>query len=353
MRVLSEKTKKQEVSRMKKRILIVSIIVALLCCAMIFVACDDNTANNEITRRNAQLKSIALSTVGAEGVATDYTNVTNDRQGNFVVEVVINGVKYDVTIGQDQQVVDVQINDRQVDKNNIPEAPFGTETNYIGKDSAKNIALTDAGVQENVAVGLEVKFDFDDGQYLYEVEFKVGRVEYEYDINATTGTIHKKEIDDKTVIEQAPQGVEFIGVEAAQQVALTAANIAVEDIISTTKAKLDFDNGAYVYDIEFYTATAQYEYEINAVTGAVIKYEIDHVTGGQQTGDYIGIESAKDIAIAHAGVEIDKALVEAELDNDDGVYYYSVEFVSGEYEYEYEIDAVNGNVLKMDKELHN
>lgn len=339
---------------MKKRILIVSIIVALLCCAMIFVACDDNTANREITKRNAQLKSIALSTVGAEGVATDYTNVTNDRQGNFVVEVVINGVKYDVTIGQDKQVVNVQINDRQVDKDNIPEAPFGTETNYIGKDSAKNIALTDAGVQESVALALEVKFDFDDGQYLYEVEFKVGRVEYEYDINATTGAIHKKEIDDKTVVEQAPQGVEFIGVESAQQVALTSANVAVEDIISTTKAKLDFDNGAYVYEIEFYTAQAQYEYEINAVTGAIIKYEIDHITFSQQTGEYIGIETAKYIAIAHAGVTAESVVFEeAELENDDGVFYYSIEFISGGYEYEYEIDAVTGNIVKMDKELHN
>lgn len=337
---------------MKKRILIVSIIVALLCCAMIFVACDDNKANAEITRRNGELKSIALSTVGAEGFATDYTNVTNDKEGNFVVEVVINGVKYDVTIGQDKQVVDVEINDRQVDKDNVPEVPFGTENNYIGADSAKNIALTDAGVQENVAVGLEVKFDFDDGQYLYEVEFKVGRVEYEYDINATTGAIHKAEIDDKTVVEQAPQGVEFKGVEVAIQTAYENAGVVEADIRSLSKAKLDYDNGAYVYEIEFSTATAQYEYEINAVTGVVIKYEIDHITGGDHTGEYIGIESAKDIAIAHAGVEIDKALVEAELDNDNGAYYYSIEFVSGDFEYEYEIDAVSGNIIKMDKEAH-
>ncbi len=341
---------------MKKRILIVSIIVALLCCAMIFVACDDKTPNEQLNQRNAELKTIALSTVGAEGFSTEYTNVTNDREGNFVVEVVINGVKYDVTIGQDKQVVDVEINDRQVDKNNVPEVPFGTENSYIGADAAKNVALTDAGVQESVAIGLEVKFDFDDGKYLYEVEFKVGKVEYEYDINATTGEIHKKEIDDKTVIEPVietlPENVEFIGVEAAQQVALTTANVAAEDIISLAKAKLDYDNGAYVYEIEFYTATAQYEYEINAVTGAVIKYEIDHITGGQQTGEYIGVESAKSIAVAHAGVALESAVFEeAELDNDNGVFYYSIEFVVGGYEYEYEIDAVNGKIVKMDKSL--
>lgn len=340
---------------MKKRILIVSIIVALLCCAMIFVACDDKTANSEITKRNGELKSIALSTVGAEGFSTDYTNVTNDKEGNFVVEVVINGVKYDVTIGQDRQVKNVQINDRQVDKDDVPEVPFGAENNYIGKDSAKNIALTDAGVQENVALGLEVKFDFDDGKYLYQVEFKVGKVEYEYDINATTGDIHKKEIDDKTVVEQAPQDVEFVGVEVAQQTAFERAGVVEADIISISKAKLDYDNGAYVYDIEFYTATAQYEYEINAVTGEVIKYEVDHITaGGDQAGDYIGVENAKSIAVAHAGVTLESAVFEdAELDNNNGAYYYSIEFVSGEFEYEYEIDAVTGNVINMEKEAHN
>ncbi|HCE34134.1 MAG TPA: peptidase, partial [Clostridiales bacterium] len=39
-----------------------------------------------------------------------------------------------------------------------------------------------------------------------------------------------------------------------------------------------------------------------------------------------------------------------ELDFDDGIYVYEVEFVSGGYEYEYEIDAKTGRILNFEKE---
>jgi uncharacterized membrane protein YkoI len=39
--------------------------------------------------------------------------------------------------------------------------------------------------------------------------------------------------------------------------------------------KLDIENGVKVYDVEFYFGGYEYEYEINAVTGKVIKAEKD------------------------------------------------------------------------------
>ena len=43
---------------------------------------------------------------------------------------------------------------------------------------------------------LEVERDFDDGIWIYQIEFKAGRLEYEYEIAASNGKILKKEIDD-------------------------------------------------------------------------------------------------------------------------------------------------------------
>ena len=40
----------------------------------------------------------------------------------------------------------------------------------------------------------------------------------------------------------------------------------------------------------------------------------------------------------------------AELDWDDGRAKYEVEFFSGNYEYEFEIDALNGTVLKSERD---
>jgi len=43
-----------------------------------------------------------------------------------------------------------------------------------------------------------VELDTDDGVQVYEIEFKVGNVEYDYEINAISGAIisSKSEVDD-------------------------------------------------------------------------------------------------------------------------------------------------------------
>ena len=66
----------------------------------------------------------------------------------------------------------------------------------ISADRAKQIALSDAGVSG--ASFTTVELDTDDGVRVYEIEFKVGNVEYDYDIDASSGAIisSSSEIDD-------------------------------------------------------------------------------------------------------------------------------------------------------------
>ena len=64
---------------------------------------------------------------------------------------------------------------------------------YIGEDKAKAIAFAHAGITADQASRLRIKFDRDDRRPEYEVEFNVGRTEYEYDIDAVTGAIRSYE----------------------------------------------------------------------------------------------------------------------------------------------------------------
>ena len=48
--------------------------------------------------------------------------------------------------------------------------------------------------------------------------------------------------------------------------------------------------------------------------------------------------------------EGDTYQMKVELDRDDGVYLYEVEFKAGGMEYEYEIDAYSGAVLKAERD---
>lgn len=69
---------------------------------------------------------------------------------------------------------------------------------YIGEEAAKKAALSHAGFDESAVTDLKVELDTDDGTVHYDVDFKQGGMEYDYDINATTGEImkSKSEVDD-------------------------------------------------------------------------------------------------------------------------------------------------------------
>lgn len=159
----------------------------------------------------------------------------------------------------------------------------------------------------------------------------------------------------------------YIGRDAAEQTVLENIN-AGADQIAWWDTELDFEDGRMVYEVEFALKDAFGEYTavVDAATGEILyaqstpeyspeqpQAEPGAVTAAQpaQTeAEYITAEQAKEIALAHAGVQ-NASFAKAELDEDDGRMVYEVEFRSGGWEYEYEIDAVSGTVLKSDREF--
>ena len=73
-------------------------------------------------------------------------------------------------------------------------APSGTAQD-IGYAKAKSIALNHAGVSESKAYDMDIELDKEDGKLVYEVEFKSGGMEYDYEIDAATGTILQQEAE--------------------------------------------------------------------------------------------------------------------------------------------------------------
>ena len=65
----------------------------------------------------------------------------------------------------------------------------------------------------------------------------------------------------------------------------------------------------------------------------------------------IGLEKAKEIALKHAGLKKSEVTkLKAERDRDDGIVKYEVEFEKGRMEYDYEINAETGKILKAEKD---
>lgn len=69
------------------------------------------------------------------------------------------------------------------------------------------------------------------------------------------------------------------------------------------------------------------------------------------TSKFIGGEKAKELALKKAEIGADDVKFDrVELDRDDGVWQYEVDFRHGDVEYDVDINAENGEILSFEKE---
>ena len=266
------------------------------------------------------------------------------------------------SVGQ-QAVYSVVLNDTGANKENTVVAAAQTTKAVsnnstgplIGVKNAKNAALSDAGLK--FALFIKAKLDKEDN--VYEIKFITGFKMYEYEIGAKSGRIVDKEVDTifKFIqLKQTNKPSAYIGVDKAKEVALSDAGLNASSV-TFTKTKLDKDDNEY--EIEFVTSTKKYEYEINAGTGRIVSGETEAIktnnngTGNNQNNTVISVETAKSNALARAGLNASNVtFIKAKLERDDGRQIYDIDFISGIYEYEVEIDALSGKVIDFSRELN-
>ena len=174
---------------------------------------------------------------------------------------------------------------------------------------------------------------------------------------------HQIQLDSISSTGSASSG-SYIGVEKAQSIALEHAKLSAADV-SKLKTELDAEDGIMVYEVEFTYKNTEYEYDINAKSGAIEKnkketdddWQENQNSGGssssqssQGASGYIGLAKAKEIALKHAGISGNVTILKETLDGDDYPPVYEIEFYKDGTEYEYEIHAQTGAVLKSDRE---
>ena len=65
----------------------------------------------------------------------------------------------------------------------------------LSREEAERIALEYAGFTADQADGLRIEFEMDEGIQQYDVEFRIGQREYEFEIDAQTGKILSYDVD--------------------------------------------------------------------------------------------------------------------------------------------------------------
>lgn len=155
-----------------------------------------------------------------------------------------------------------------------------------------------------------------------------------------------------------------ISMQQATEVALQDAGFSSSEVESLS-GNLDSDDEVRHYDVRFVSQGMEYDYEIKASDGTILEKDREAVethsssqnvslpaeSSTMTDSDFISIDEAKSIALQVSGVDASNAVfTEAELNVDDGVHIYEIEFISGDMEYSFEINAMTGSVAGWEKE---
>lgn len=327
----------------------------------LLLSAKNTDLNNNITSVGAASSGAYIGEEKAKSIAADHAQVSlsettfqkveldyEDGRVVYEVEFYIAGTEYEYEIDAvDGTVLKYELEQKRP-------ASSGTSQSYIGEDEARTKALAHAGLSSSDVQFIKTELDIDDGKCYYDVEFYSGNTEYDYEIDAYDGTILKFDADvEDFTIPTDDSSTAYLGDAKAKVIALQHANLTEGDV-TFTKVKLDRDDGRMIYDVEFYGSSGEYEYEIDAFSGAILEWDWDRKLSAQNVSvpsGYISQDKAKSIALERAGLsDSSVTFYEVKLDYDDGRAVYELEFKSGSMEYEAETDAVSGAILDWDSE---
>ena len=271
---------------------------------------DDPAKGAELQSRLSQEINTLLQTDTFEGAVLSQ-NITADQELNALAQQhgittgkakLIQQITAQNTMHTFEELAPLSINELNLLSSsgakleNVSSVGSASDKAYIGEAEAKAAALSHAGVKEADITRYEVEMDYERGTMVYEIEFHHQGREYDYDIDAVTGEVMWSESerdDDYRPAQQSPNsGSEqpnekpkeqqskpaaaeadgYIGKSAAEAAALAHAGLS-EAQVSRMKCELDREDGRVVYEIEFKLDGLEYEYEIDASSGAVLKYD--------------------------------------------------------------------------------
>ncbi len=147
----------------------------------------------------AEAKAIALAHAGINEADVSHMLCKldyDDGVAEYEVEFWDGTTEYDYEINAvSGEIIGYDYDMESYSGNSATTPNASTSSEYIGEAQAKSIALAHAGVTQSEAGSIKCEFDFDDGRAEYDVEWRIGAVEYEYTISATDGTIWEHDVD--------------------------------------------------------------------------------------------------------------------------------------------------------------
>ena len=151
-----------------------------------------------------------------------------------------------------------------------------TVTGTVDEEMAQKIALEHAGVKATDATITKSKLDYEGRRQVYEIEWYAGGKKYDYEIAVDTGEILSSAYDEKTSGWSVSNSSNVTVSEAdAKQTALGRVSGATQKDIY--EWKFDYDDGRPEYEGKIIYGGTEYDFTIDASSGAVVEWEAESV----------------------------------------------------------------------------
>jgi len=244
---------------MRKKLLILSAAAAAVILVIVLtvkIIPDKNQIKTQLSGENLQ------------------TNTTTSFE-----EIKTSGEKLTVT---DADTFNSNPTDKTPPSDNAASAP-GTGNNNqsnakICMEKAKKIALDHVKFKENEVNFVKAKTDYEYGKMVYEIEFYAGGKEYDFEIDSETGKILDYSSENKDSTPSPDKSLQNkITLEEAKNIALNHISIKAPSEVTFKEQKTVYDDGIYIYEIEFIKNSdrTEHEFKIDAATGKILDYDYE------------------------------------------------------------------------------
>lgn len=298
---------------------------------------------NENTAMRAAAEKADLTSEDVKYTSIAYG--TTDSGNKYDVGFLHEGYEYSVTIDADSGKIE------SFEKTEI--------MGIIDKETALNKAITESGVESlydynrDCIKDIEIELDKEDGEFEYEIEFifenDYVKVYYEIVINAIDGSL--KTIEDETNHKKGPGDLTVDGDDNKDN------SVEIGEVFSQESSDAVSEESSDIAVEDSSEDVSQEEIPVDKPIEEPIVIPEDSVPPVEENkpsvkdSNLISEKDAYKIALTHSGVDentIEKLHID--LDRKHGKKEYEIEFISGYTEYDYDIDAVTGEIINFDKE---
>lgn len=143
----------------------------------------DGSVLSQSYEANDEIKKLAEENSVSEGKA----KLINQILKSEVKDTKGNVITFDALSKLSINELNLLLTSKQTKVEEVKTTGNASEDSYIGKEKAKELALKQAKLTAKDVSRIDVEIDYDDGKLVYELDFRNGNIEYDYEIDAKTG----------------------------------------------------------------------------------------------------------------------------------------------------------------------